>query len=93
MPLTTRGREVQPYYDANYGCEMQLLSFDSDSPNPRYADSIRDCANALLHVPVISQLGSLEALRAKLVDFDLAASQTMFMESESVRGYSMATER
>jgi len=75
MPLTTRGREVQPYYDSNYGCEMQLLSFDSDSPNPRYAAAIRDCGNALLQVPVISPLSSLEALRAKLMHYDRAASR------------------
>jgi hypothetical protein len=68
MPLTTRGREIQPYYDANYSCEMQLLSFDSDLPNPRYADAIQDCAKALLQVPVISPVGSLEALRAKLAN-------------------------
>jgi hypothetical protein len=31
-----RGEELPPYDDPAYGCEMQLLRFDSRYPNPRF---------------------------------------------------------
>ncbi len=40
-PLKASGVEVSSYYDAQYACEMELLSFDSESPNPRYASWIQ----------------------------------------------------
>ena len=52
-PLKAKGVEVSSYYDAQYACEMELLSFDSDSPNERYADWIRDCREKLHQIPVI----------------------------------------
>jgi len=53
-PLMARGGEVPPYYDSQYNCEMELLSFDSMSPNPRYAEWIRECREAILEVPVVA---------------------------------------
>ena len=53
IPLKVKGVEVSPYYDAQYGCEMELLSFDSGSPNQRYASWIRECREGLQQVPVI----------------------------------------
>lgn len=55
-PLRAKGIEVLSYYDAQYNCEMELLGFDSETPNQRYAGWIRDCREALHRVPVI--LGS-----------------------------------
>jgi len=52
-PLKSNGVEVSSYYDDQYACEMELLSFDSDFPNDRYARWIRDCREALPQVPVI----------------------------------------
>jgi hypothetical protein len=52
-PLRGRGAEVSSYYDAQYACEMELLSFDSESPNQRYASWIRECREALHQVPVV----------------------------------------
>ena len=52
-PVRASGVEVSSYYDEQYGCEMELLSFDSESPNPRYASWIRDCAKALHRMPVV----------------------------------------
>jgi len=52
-PLKANGVEVSSYYDAQYACEMELLSFDSESPNPRYASWIRDCREVLHQVPVV----------------------------------------
>jgi hypothetical protein len=53
--LSCRGKEISPYYDPQYGCEMELLRFDSTSPNARYEGWIRECNSALREVPVITQ--------------------------------------
>lgn len=53
-PLLARGAELPSYYDSQYKCEMELLGFDSTSPNPRYVDWIFECRTALQTVPVIS---------------------------------------
>jgi hypothetical protein len=52
-PLRARGGEVSSYYDAQYACEMELLSFDSESPNERYASWIKDCREGLRQIPVL----------------------------------------
>jgi hypothetical protein len=52
-PLKANGVEVSSYYDAQYACEMELLSFDSEPPNERYSRWIRDCREALHQVPVV----------------------------------------
>src|SRR5579862_5358610 len=36
-PLTARGMEIPPYLDSHYKCEMELLTFDSTSPEAHYA--------------------------------------------------------
>jgi hypothetical protein len=53
-PLLSGGAELPSYYDSQYKCEMELLSFDSTSPNPRYVDWIRECRTALQTLPVVS---------------------------------------
>jgi hypothetical protein len=52
-PLKAKDVEVSSYYDTQYGCEMELLGFDSESPNQRYASRIRDCREVLHQVPVV----------------------------------------
>jgi hypothetical protein len=52
-PLSENGVEIPSYYDANYKCEMELLSFETSSPNPRYANWIGKFSQALQHVPVV----------------------------------------
>ena len=52
-PLKAKGVEVSSYYDAQYACEMELLSFDSECPNDRYTRWIRDCREVLPQVPVV----------------------------------------
>ena len=52
-PLKASGVEVSSYYDAQYACEMELLSFDSEFPNERYARWINDCREVLHQVPVV----------------------------------------
>jgi hypothetical protein len=52
-PLKANGVEVASYYDPQYACEMELLSFDSEFPNQRYARWIGDCREVLRQVPVV----------------------------------------
>jgi hypothetical protein len=53
-PLMVRGAEVPAYLDSNYNCEMELLSFDSTSPDAHYGKWIGECRAALPELPVIS---------------------------------------
>ncbi len=53
-PLMARGAEVPTYRDPHYNCEMELLSFDSTSPDAHYDKWIRECRAALVDLPVIS---------------------------------------
>lgn len=52
-PLDWRGTPIPPYFDSNYGCSMEVLRFDSRSPNPRYEGAINDLVYQLLEVPVV----------------------------------------
>ncbi len=53
-PLSARGSEIPPYLDPHYDCEMELLSFDSTSPDARYSKWIGECCDVLRYLPVIS---------------------------------------
>jgi hypothetical protein len=53
-PLMLGLDEMPPYYDSRYGCEMELLRFDSTAPNPRYTEWIQACCEMLIGSPVIS---------------------------------------
>lgn len=53
--LEAGGKELPPYYDPQYKCEMAMLRFDSRSPNPKYRNWIEDIGHQLLSVPVICQ--------------------------------------
>lgn len=53
-PLTAGAEEVSPYYDPNYGCEMEILRFDSDRPSENYERAIRRCQDALARTPFLA---------------------------------------
>jgi hypothetical protein len=64
-PLIWSGDELPPYFDPEYGCEMEILQFDSRFPNPKYRDAVREFSAALSLAPVICrealpQIGSCE---------------------------------
>jgi len=61
-PLMARGVEVPAYFDPHYNCEMEFLRFDSTTPNAHYAGLMRECRDALLGLPVVSQEPSLQIL-------------------------------
>lgn len=45
---------VPPYYDPKYGCQMELLRFDSRRPNPKYAGAIEVLVRRLTNVAVVA---------------------------------------
>jgi hypothetical protein len=45
--LSHGGQELPPFYDPYYGCEMQLLGFDSRKPNPKYEPIIAELKDGL----------------------------------------------
>lgn len=51
--LQADGEELAPYYDPKYGCQMEVLHFDSRFPNPKYQDRIREMSAFLTSAPVI----------------------------------------
>ena len=53
MPLSIAGTEVPPYFDPQYGCQMEALRYDSDFPNPKYVAMIDELCAELEASPVI----------------------------------------
>jgi hypothetical protein len=51
--LVGMGVELPSYYDPEYKCEMEVIRFDSLSPNPRYISVIEECRDYLRNVTVI----------------------------------------
>jgi hypothetical protein len=47
------GIELPSYYDPQYNCEMEILRFDTDCPNPRYGRRIDECLESLATVLAI----------------------------------------
>ena len=53
VPLKSGTDDVSPYYDPNYGCEMEILRFDSDRPAHAFEKAIRQLQHSLARVPVV----------------------------------------
>lgn len=51
--LAADGRELPPYFDPNYGCQMQVLQFDSRHPAAKYENWVAELAEDLAAAPVI----------------------------------------
>ena len=52
-PLAWEGAEIPAYYDPLYGCEMEVIRFDSRSPNPRFEPMLSDIYAQIAGVPVV----------------------------------------
>lgn len=52
-PLSAGGRDLPPYYDPQYGCDMEILRFDSSEPNPRFEAWINELSGYLRTETVI----------------------------------------
>ena len=51
--LCSDGVELPPYFDPHYGCQMEVLRFDSRFPNPRYRGWVAEFISSLTSAPVI----------------------------------------
>jgi hypothetical protein len=51
--LEWEGAEVPPYHDEQYGCNMEMLRFDSREPNPKYKQQIDQLRADLPRIPVV----------------------------------------
>jgi hypothetical protein len=54
-PLEWEGQILPPYYDPGYRCEMEVVSFDSRAPHPRYKIWIEQMATELLQTVIFCQ--------------------------------------
>lgn len=52
-PLASDGKEVPPYYDDRYQCQMEVLRFDSRTPNLRYQGMLDEVRSQIATAPVI----------------------------------------
>ncbi len=52
--LMSQDGPVPPYYNPRYGCEMELLRFDSRQPSPKFAPLIERLKSQLANVPVVA---------------------------------------
>jgi len=53
-PLELEGVQVPSYFDPKYGCEMELLRFDSRAPHPKYAGLVERLRETMAHVTVVA---------------------------------------
>jgi hypothetical protein len=53
--LTVGPVTLPSYFDPVYGCQMEMLRFDSSAPNPRFTSYIDDLRAELTVAPVICQ--------------------------------------
>jgi hypothetical protein len=72
--LIADGREMPPYYDPHYRCQMEVLQFDSSNPNPKYKDWVSDLAGVLTAAPVICRERFVNSLQGVLRGFDMEPS-------------------
>jgi hypothetical protein len=63
--------ELPSYYDPNYGCQMQVLQFDSRHPNPKYQAWVTELAQDLTRAQVVCRQNYQLAMPAMLNRFEL----------------------
>ena len=51
--LAAAGIELTPYFDPSYGCQMEVLQFDSRFPSSKYAGWVTELTGILTNAPVI----------------------------------------
>lgn len=54
QPLSVDNTELPKYFDPEYDCEMEILRFDSSSPNPKFKPWIDRIWSELSTVPVVT---------------------------------------
>jgi hypothetical protein len=64
-------KELAPYYDPYYRCQMEILRFDSRRPNPKYRDWVSEISDSLGSAPVICRERLVPSLEFVPRGFDL----------------------
>src|ERR1035437_1492396 len=62
--LCADGVALPPYFDPRYGCQMEVLRFDSRFPNPRYRDWVAEFISSLTSAPVMCRERARSRARA-----------------------------
>jgi hypothetical protein len=52
--LRHQGVELPPFFDGAYGCDMEILTFDSEKPAPEYEPTVVDLRDFLVNALVLS---------------------------------------
>jgi hypothetical protein len=89
QPLLRDGTELASYYDPRYKCEMMILRFDSDMPNPRYETWVEEIREQLIGTPVICRMTSGDKGEP---DVATIASQEVFSFTKSMRALAGAVD-
>ena len=69
------GGSLPPYYDPHYDCQMEMLRFDSRSPNPKYRTWVRDLGASLTTAPVVCAGRMRTALQNVLRGFEMPVGE------------------
>ncbi|HWC95106.1 MAG TPA: hypothetical protein VG456_00115 [Candidatus Sulfopaludibacter sp.] len=65
-PLQAHGEELPPYFDPHYGCQMEVLQFDSRFPNPKYVEKVSQLSRLLMSAPVVCRERLVTAMPSPL---------------------------
>lgn len=63
--LEVNGRPIPTYFDSRYGCDMELLRFDSRAPNPKYTGLIDLLKDQLAATEVVVRPGVVRVAMAR----------------------------
>jgi hypothetical protein len=73
--LTGSQFEIPPYFDPHYGCDMEILSFDSEKPNQRLGGWIDEMYEQVLAAPLIRTENSILRLHQALTTHGTEAAK------------------
>jgi hypothetical protein len=64
------GTTLPPYFDERYKCMMEMIRFDSRSPNPKYIRLIEQASQKLANILVIARPDRSDSLPSHEASFD-----------------------
>jgi len=73
--LTYGGAPLPAYFDPNYGCHMEVLTFDSRFPNAKYRNSVEELSRILAASPVICRDRMMSNIHRVIRGFETPAAQ------------------
>jgi hypothetical protein len=66
-PLAIQGFTIPQYYDSRYGCEIDIVTFDSEAVPERYSGRFMEGRHLLQQVPVLCYQSSATASLCSLL--------------------------